>query len=346
MGKPIIMLADPDEEYLGALEVRFYAEYGDSIEIHMITEQDFFNQYFREPHRVDVMLVGEQFYHAELLQWKIPCVMVLSDQSEQAGQDANGIWHIWKYSSEDESFSAILQFSQPLLTEAVKPKTWAKLVSVYSAAGGCGKTTLALSLSAALVEEGKRVLYVDAERLNHFQDYLAGALPLSAEADSLLGRPDSYPQLREQLGNAGFAYLPPLPFNLMQMKLDFSVYSGFVDSARRSGDFDFIIVDMDTVFDNHKGYLLSISDQILLLTDWRAASLKATERMYRNMDPWMREKVFGIAANSRADAESALEAENLEFPLKEWIPWLEGLENGTPSEWGGRSELKRLTRLL
>lgn len=346
MGKPVIVLADADEEYLRFLEQCFLREYGEQIEIHTITDPQFFGGYFREPHRTDVMIAGEGFYHPRLLQYRFPCVLALADRREQVGVDANGVLHVCKYMDAEAASRQLLQVSHPVLDAAIAQGGWTKLISVYSAVGGCGKTALAQGLCAALASAGKRVLYVDAERLNHFQDHLQNAIPLPAEVCQQFTLKDSYQRLRGQLRREEFTYLPPLPGNLMQLKLDFSVYSGFIESARRSGDFDFIIADMDTVFDNHKGYLLSISSDILLLSDWTAASLRATERIYGNMDPWMREKVTGIVNNSRADANLALAASALAYPVQEWIPYLEDMSERTPAEWAGQPEIRRLTRLF
>lgn len=350
MAKPVLVLADSDEQYLPLLEQSFWQEYQDSVEIYKITDPRYFQWYFREPHRVDVMIAGEGFYHPGLLQWKFPCVLALANRPEQAGMDASGVLHVNKYGASEAVNASIrayiLQLTQPTLQAAAKQSEWTQLIAVYSAAGGCGKTTVALGLASALAAAGKRVLYVDAERLNHFQDLLPGAEPLPAVECRKLTKPDSYLKLRGQLRRAGFTYLPPLPRNLMPLNLDFSVFSGFLDSARRSGDFNAILVDTDSVFDNYKGYLLSISDQILLLTDWSAASLRATERIYDNMDPWMREKVIGIANNSRAAERLALPADTLNFPLQEQIPYLNRLSQTTPAEWAQSAEIRRLPWLL
>jgi MinD-like ATPase involved in chromosome partitioning or flagellar assembly len=53
--------------------------------------------------------------------------------------------------------------SGPVLETTAKPAGEGRIVTVFSAKGGCGKTTLAINLAAALAKDGRRVCLVDLD---------------------------------------------------------------------------------------------------------------------------------------------------------------------------------------
>ena len=79
---------------------------------------------------------------------------------------------IFKYTSIKEIFNEITGKSADVLNLKREYKQETEVVLFYSASGGTGKTTLAIGVAASLTKNYKRVLYVNAARLQSFYHFL------------------------------------------------------------------------------------------------------------------------------------------------------------------------------
>ena len=96
-------------------------------------------------------------------------IFVMNEQYEEDQTADLNTNHIFKYTSIKEIFNEITGKSADVLKLEKTVNQETQVVLVYSASGGVGNTTVAMGVSAALTKNYKRVLYINAARLQVFQ---------------------------------------------------------------------------------------------------------------------------------------------------------------------------------
>ncbi len=309
--KPVVFLIDQDEEYAEFLEAKLIEKYGGQIDLHTITDSDYFLRLFSGQQRAAAALVGEGLYSSSLRQHQIDRIVVLSgrqfSEEDRQRQEPGVVW--------------VNRFSNPatILNEALyglrmeaadrtgKRAGMAQVIAVTSAIGGSGKTSVALALSGALARSHQRVLYLCTEEIQSFGYHLpgSGSLPLDACRALAKNTSGAYQQLRRYLKGSPFAYLPPMPCAPSMMQIPPDAYVRLVREARMSGDLDVIVLDPGTGCDGGRAALLQESDQVFVLVLQDGLSAAKTEAMLRNMDASSEKYSFVCNRFVPPDAEDA-----------------------------------------
>lgn len=86
---------------------------------------------------------------------------------------------IYKYTSIKEIFNVIVGKGAASLSVSNNARKETQIIVVSSACGGVGKTTIALGISACLNKNYKRVLYINASRLQSFQALLSNVTQIT-----------------------------------------------------------------------------------------------------------------------------------------------------------------------
>lgn len=167
------------------------------------------------------------------------------------------------------------------------PGTGCRLLTVFSAAGGAGKTTAALNLVRLAGERGWRTLYLNLETLNATSRLLG------------IGEPDSLSRLLYGLQSdpSGFAeHLARLVRHQSYLRADFvdapehpgeraamtpELLETLLEGIRGSGRYDLIVADPDSGADPWHRRLIGLSDKAVWLVsdDWQC--LEKTARLLR-----------------------------------------------------------------
>lgn len=322
MSKPVVILADPDYMgYLDQLQVKFVEEQMNEIELEVITDPDYFESYFSTPRRAGILVVSEEFYHPDLHKHNIQHVFLLSEQPDSPGGTENlSVQKLQKYSSVKSIYNAVVSLCPDVFHTRATLKT-TQVVAVTSPIGGAGKTTTALGVSACLAQSYKRVLYVDAEQIQTFQFFLEnrGALPMAAVQKLMGPKEQVYSELRAYLRKESFTYLPPFPVALSSASLEPANLLDFIRSARESGDFDFIVVDTDSVFDPFKVQLFSLADRVILVTEQDAYPAFCTKQYLSNFNYKDSEKYLFVCNRYASDRENELLALSQHFTITEYV---------------------------
>ena len=152
----------------------------------------------------------------------------------------------------------------------------ARLLMVYSAAGGAGKTTIALGLSRILAESGHRVFYICTSpyqtfgRLLGFEDQIE---------DDRIVEAGEFRKVRQYIKRENFEFLQEIK------RTSISAYAGitsrtYIDIIREatvSDRYDIVIVDADSTIDDLNKWLIERSDQLLIVTKQDERSFRATK---------------------------------------------------------------------
>ena len=162
MAIPKFVLIDDDIRYVFLLQAKIAERFLDAINLEVITEESFFQEYFSVPREIDLLIIDEKYFGQVLNRHDIKKVIVLNHDDTVNYHDTGNIINIYKYSNIRDIFNVIS--SRDVGIKDVKQiRGETQVVLVTSAAGGSGKTCIALGLSGALENDYKKTLYVDAE---------------------------------------------------------------------------------------------------------------------------------------------------------------------------------------
>lgn len=324
MVKPRVIIADTDISYIIPLQLKFVEEFFGKIDIEIVTDKEYYEQLFTTPQKADVLIISEELYDSSLQHHNIGNIFLMTEQYEDDQTDDLNVNRIFKYTSIKEILNEITGKSAEALKVSDGSKKETQIILVYSACGGVGKTTVALGISACLTKNYKRVLYINAGYLQSFQRWLDNKTPIAAaDVYAKLANPaDSvYNDIKHVLRKEQFTYLPPFKAALMSLGLSYSLYEKIVLSAKKSTDFDYIVVDADSTFDEDKAKLLGISDKVIVVTEQTASAVYATNVLVSNVTSMGGEKYTFVCNNFKKDRDNALisPAFTMKFTVSDYI---------------------------
>lgn len=150
MAKARIIIADTDESYIQSIQLKFIEEFFEKIDLEIITDKEYFEQLFSAPQKAEILIVSEDLYDLSLQKHNISYVFLMTEQYEEEQTADLNLTRIFKYTSIKEIFNEIAGKSADALNIEDNVKKETQVVLVTSAAGGVGKTTVAMGLSACM----------------------------------------------------------------------------------------------------------------------------------------------------------------------------------------------------
>lgn len=324
MAKPRIIMADTDINYIIPIQLKFVEEFFWKIDLEIISDSRYFTELFSVPQKADILIVSEELYDSSLQRHNINNIFIMTEhQGEEETAELN-VNFIYKYTSIKEIFNEITGKSAETLDINVKTKKDTQIVLVYSSCGGVGKTTIAMGISACLTKNYKKVLYINAGRLQSFQRMLDNPTPITASEvyAKLSGASnDIYKEIKHVIRKEIFNYVPPFKAALMSLGLEYKIYEKIALSAKASKDFDFIVIDADTTFDEDKASLLNIADRVIMVANQSTASVFSTNLLVSNINGVNTEKYVFICNNFKQEEDNALISSDISmrFSVNDYI---------------------------
>ena len=324
MAKPRVIIADEDSNYIFPLQYKFVTEFFDKIDLEIITDREYYNELFSKPQNVKILIVSEELYDSSLQRHNIGNIFVMSESQDEGHSRNINVNKLFKYSSIKEIYNEIIGKSSGALNVDVAEKKESQIVLVTSAAGGVGKTTIALGVAASLAKNYKRVLYINASRLQSFQYMLDNATALaSSEVYAKLTNPSDriYEEIKHVIRKESFSYLPAFKASLMSLGINYSAYEKIALSAKDSSDYDFIIVDAESAFDEYKTKMIDIADKVIMITDQSLNGVHATNGFASNINMANPDKFIFVCNKFENDRYNALVAPDaaLKYSINEYI---------------------------
>lgn len=350
MYKPRIIIADRDLSYIIPLQQKLIEEYCEKIELDIITSIEYFEHLFSLPQKADALIVSEELYSPSLQRHEIGQVFVMTENKTSFPLESS-VSAIYKYTSIKEIFNAI--FGSVIVSADVsKPEEKkTQIILVYSASGGVGKTTIALGVCACLNKSFKRVLYINAERLQSFQSMLVNMSPItdSGVYGKLISpAADIYLSIKHTIRNEGFNYLPPFRASLLSLGLKYSVFEKIAVSAKRANDFDYIVIDADSTFDEDKTHLFDIADKVITVTKQNRMAVMATNVLVSNISRTESSKYIYICNDFNDENANATISSGLpqKFTIDEYVFHIPHYEQLKANEFADNNDIQRVAFLI
>lgn len=351
MAKPRIIIADTDVNYIIPLQLKFVEDFFEMVDVEIITTEEYFDTLFSAPQRADILIVSEDLYSQAMQRHNISHIFVMNEQYEEDQTADLNVNHIFKYTSIKEIFNEITGKSADVLKIKTGAKQETQVVLFYSASGGAGKTTAAIGVSASLTKNYKRVLYINAARLQVFQHMLENHSAITAAdvyAKLATADEDIYSSIKHVIRKELFSYVPPFKAALMSLGLKYSVFEKIILSAKRSGEYDFIIVDADVTFDEDKALLLNLSDKVVIITNQSLVSVLATNILVTNINGASADKYIFICNDFNKEEDNALISPNvtLKFSVSDYIDHFNHYANMKPDDLSKESSIQKTAFLI
>lgn len=351
MSKPRIIIADTDISYIIPLQQKFIEEYFEKIDLEIISEPSYYERFFSSPQKADVLIVSEELYSTNLQRHNIGSIFLMTEQYAESQMSEPNINKIYKYTSIKEIFNAIVGKGTASLRVSNVVRKETQIILVCSACGGVGKTTIALGISACLNKNYKRVLYINASRLQSFQAMLSNVTPITTSdvyAKMVSATNDIYSDIKHAIRNEGFSYLPPFRAALMSMGIQYSIFENIAVSAKRTGDYDYIIIDADTAFDEDKARLMDIADRVIVVTKQSKASVYATNILVSNINGSNSDKYIFICNDFDEDNTNVLISPDVvnKFAVADYVGHLSHYDQLKASDFANINDFQKIAFLI
>lgn len=307
-----LILADASEEYLLDLQTLLLSQCG-QIQTEIISDIRYLEQYFRESHALDLIIISEAYYG------RLEQVGLLKDKN----LSANRVFLLAKSGDKPEvlpyavrvprQHTSILPalvrkiFLKPT-TDENAPKT--RLVTVHSPLGRSGKTTVAMGLAHKLSLLGARTLFISMDRLQSCNWLLGDSRYLlddhldifNPENENIAD--DIIPLIKRH----GFFYIPPFSSPALSLQIPKETYPYMAQKLVESEQYDCIVMDASCEFSRTVSQLLRMSHNNVIIALQDANSSYKLNRTLLCLDDPFQER-FSFLCNfyrpEMADARSA-----------------------------------------
>lgn len=351
MIKPKVIIADEDINYIIPIQYKFVIDFFDAIELVIISDKNYFREYFSKPQSAEILIVSEELYDSSIIRHNIASVFVMTEEVENSKSEDINVNKLFKYTSIKEIFSKIIGMNSSLMNAGAMEKKETQIILITSAAGGVGKTTISMGVAINLSKNYKNVLYINASKLQHFQYLLNNQTTIStADVYAKLLNPTEniYSDIRHVIRKEGFNYLPAFKAALLSIGIDFGIYKKFALAAKKSRDYDFIIIDVENTFDENKTELLDIADKVIVITDQTFGSVTATNNLVSNINGIRAEKYIFVCNRFNEEKSNSLINPELDskFSISEYIEEINFKDEFDCEQISQNNGIKKLSFLI
>lgn len=351
MTKPRVIIADTDANYIIPLQLKFVKDYFDKIDLEIITDVAYFERLFETPQKVDILIVSEELYSTYLQKHNITNIFLMVEQYDEGATCGLNVNQLYKYSSIKEIFNEIIGKSVGILNVGSNIITETQIILVTSASGGVGKTTVAMGIAACLTQNHKKVLYLNASKLQMFQYNFDNLTPITSQEvySKLMNSSENiYEDIKHVIRYEQFYYLPTFKAALMSIGISFSIYEKIALAAKRSKEFDYIIIDAESSFDEGVARLHDISDKVMIVTEQSINAVYATNVLISNLNGIGSEKYIFICNRFDNDKYNALISPDvsIKFSINEYIDEISSNGIITSTELSSNKGIRKVAFLI
>lgn len=268
-----IVLADADNIYIDRLSDFINSSFPSRIKLVSCTRKVLLDHYLQASlDDFDILLINQEFFdEGSEIYKKIKFKILLTDEKEKsniAGYDC-----IYKYQTGESLVKQMLDLyynsnDVPPLVSGCKTT---QIVSVFSPAGGVGKTSVALGLAEHLSQLGKNVFILSFETLNSVScafrpsgsdGFTKVLLSLSDNPQLIPARVEMYKSKNQ---DPQLSYFEPTGCFLEISELAAEDLLLLLAKIKNEGQYDAVVVDLDSAVDRKLVSVLGISDKVVLV---------------------------------------------------------------------------------
>lgn len=312
MAKPLMVIVETDMEHLIPLQMKMAKVLMDTADIEIISDPQYMEEYFTTPRIIDILVIEEDLYSERLSMHSIARTYVLVDNMNENAENV--------YPMEGRERDAVCLFKYcniNTLANYIIPLEWVglnssekepRIVAVISPAGGMGSTTMAVGIAACMKQNLKKVLYLNLRNYQDFHYYFANKGCIPMEGSGYLREADAkiYEKIKPFLQKEEFTYLPPLMTSRENMGISYSSYMELARIAQKSGEYDFIVVEIGNELNTETLKFLKFVNKVFVVTKQDEYSAFKLDVMKYNIKFSDKEKYLFICNFYEKDKPNAL----------------------------------------
>lgn len=269
MIKKNVVIAVLNNEYIAALEYNLISAQDENITLTIITDEEYYKHFFSHPQKIDCLIIDESLISDLIEKQRIDILFVLTEREDNLENTGNYNM-IYKYSSVKEVYHKIvgkLRLSDNKDKGHGKRET--RIISVHSPIGGVGKTTAALALCYQLSRLNKKVIYINLDDLQSYLYYFGNPDYKQVGWDRHLRNRSSnmIQYLNDAILHNDFDCLLPLKGSRIAYGIQDEDYLYMIDVVKNSNLYEYIIIDLPSVFNFLSTNVIAESDNVVFVTD-------------------------------------------------------------------------------
>ena len=311
MDTPLIVIADEDKKYIYPLLAKIIGHYRQAVEVAVFTEKYSLDEYLKSCFKISVMVISENLDIRIPDECQISHQIILTDRNieSQSYIGENKEIFFYRYSPLELLFHVISSYCGEIKEQKQDSIRKTSVILVNSVAGGVGKTVVAMALAMNLRSTGKKALYLDAEWLQNFVCYLEHGRIMDREGERAFlhanGKSEQVINSFIHIDNS-LEYLSQMNTPLIFLDKSPQVYINCVTALKEAGDYDYLIVDTDETIDSFKVQLMSLCDQMVLVTTAQKSSDSSTQRFLQHIS-MTKDKTYVVYNKISEDRKNSLQ---------------------------------------
>jgi cellulose biosynthesis protein BcsQ len=274
MNRITIVLADEDASYIDSFSKFIRKKFPLKFNVLTFTLKTEFILFFQS-NKADILIMSTEFRQSFDDVFPAALVVCLIEKKNFESKCEN-ISFIYKYNSGGKIVEDVLNLymtAYPSSSAFLKDNEKTKSLAFFSASGGCGKTTLSISLCDLLAKMGLRVLYLSLQSFSHPQLFLSECPNIKTISDIIFFIKCKKENISLKLSNYFFLdpktsfymHLPP-DSNLEFSEISYSEACILLYEIKNSGLFDIIVIDTDSVSNPLNSAVIDCSDLLYFVT--------------------------------------------------------------------------------
>ena len=276
MTEKVILLISLDKEYVDRIESKLPFMLGEGTRLHIIETEDYLSQFMNEDHsRIDVLITDEDIHQS--IRACQP-----SDKAFILSENVGGANMINKY---DAELGIVQKIGPDYLKNTDAPKQKTTVIDVISVNGGCGKTKTALGIAGQFFNMGYKVLYLDAEEIQNYNEFVPQSWNIDFADDSLSVAmlTGDIQTVLGSLRRARFDVLPAFKNPLYMYNIELTTYYGIIKQIAEREIYDYIIVEHSSEITRGLAMHLSASRELVVCMNGKKGSARRIEKLIDNL---------------------------------------------------------------
>jgi cellulose biosynthesis protein BcsQ len=320
----ILIMLDDDQAYLEMISSYIHASsYQVKIQIKTFTLRSALDVYLESSTKYDLLAIKSDLFDSSLNRaTKGSCTIVLGEIKSDIAEPDTTLLN--KYQPLNLLLDRMLAIYADHYTKAFQVSHTAQVISVYSAVGGTGKTTVAANLAKLLSFLDNKVFYLNLEMLpsvsmfpirDNSQNFAQFLYYVQVQDEHLWNKLEA---LKHYDPVTKVHYFEPL-LNLIDMEeMSGCAVEALLQTLISHGDYDYIIIDLDHTLHERIVRALSLSQQIiwLVLDDLNnihksAAIMKEINTRYSAVSPNWTDKIHYVLNKFTGKVSNDLTAKDI-----------------------------------